>query len=187
VPVLYEYDNEDLDEGKPSFVLYESVAINSYLADRYADGSTAKLVPAAGTRERALYDQTVCCILSELDSQGLWIHRKHEALSQYFGKIPEAVEHAHTQFNRMNAQLAAQLNPYLLGEDFTAADILYVHCLDWSKSIGWHKGWPENVVAYRETCHQRPAFQRAKALRDAEKAKRDKEVEETAENDGSNL
>ena len=36
--------------------------------------------------------------------------------------------------------MISQLSPYLLGEHFTAADILYVHCLDWAESIGWYEG-----------------------------------------------
>jgi hypothetical protein len=42
-----------------------------------------------------------------------------------------------------------------------------VHCLDWSKSIGWDVNWPQQLHAYRALCHARPAYQRAKALRDA--------------------
>lgn len=156
VPVLLEYDNSNKGE-EPSFVLYESSSINTYLGDKY--GADKKLVPTAGTRERALYDQTVSCITTELDAQGLWIHRKHEPMGKFFGFIPEAVEAGKQNFTRMNEQLAEQLNPYLLGENFTAADILYVHCLDWSKSIGWHADWPANIQSYRELCHQRQAYQ----------------------------
>lgn len=165
VPVLLEFDSTDAKD--PSFVLFESVAINTYLGDKY--GSSTWLVPLAGTRERATYDQVVCYILSELDAQGLWIHRKHEAMGQFFGHIPQAVEAAQKQFDRINEDLSGRLNPYILGSNFTAADILYIHCLDWAKGIGWHTAWPANVEAYRQLCHERPAYQKAKALRDAEK------------------
>jgi glutathione S-transferase len=56
---------------------------------------------------------------------------------------------------------------YLLGPHFTAADILYVHCLDWAKGLQWHGTWPPHLHAYRQRCHERPAYQRTKALRDA--------------------
>lgn len=115
VPVLLEYDNSNKGE-EPLFVLYESSSINTYLGDKY--GADKKLVPTAGTRERALYDQTVSCITTELDAQGLWIHRKHEPMGKFFGFIPEAVEAGKQNFTRMNEQLAEQLNPYLLGENF---------------------------------------------------------------------
>jgi len=171
VPVLLEYESPQSDQ--PSFTLYESVAINTYLADTY--GSNAGLTPPFGTRDRAKYNQLVCCILSELDAQGLWIHRKHDAMGRQFGNIPEAVLAAEQQFLRINKDIAGNLNPYLLGEQFTAADILYVHCLDWAKSIGWHESWPSNINPYRKLCHERPAYQRAKALRDENKDERKKE------------
>ena len=170
VPVLLEYDNAA--SSSPSFVLSESVAINTYLADTY--GKDSGLVPTTGTRERAVYNELVCCILSELDAQGLWIQRKHEALSKYFGHIPEAVKAAETQFARVNEHIVTRLNPFLMGDDFSAADILYVHCLDWSKAIGWQASWPENVEPYRQMCHQRPGYQRAKVLRNAETTSRAK-------------
>lgn len=157
VPILIDYGA--LETTSP-FVLYESTAINTYI------GEGTPLVPKAGTLQRALYDQTISCLATELDSQGLWLHRKHAAMSQFFGDIPDAVEAAKVQFTRMNQQMAQQLNPFLLGETFTAADIMYVHCLDWSKSIGWHGDWPEGLEDYRRVCHGRPAYQRAKALRD---------------------
>lgn len=174
VPVLLEYDGggDPSDaEQHPSFVLSESSAINTYLADHYG-GVEKGLIPPAYTRQRAKYDETVSCIVTELDAQALWIHRKHEAMSLHFGAIPEAVAHAEQQFERINLHLSAQLNPYLLGEHFTAADILYVHCLDWSKGIGWHKNWPTAVEPYRQLCHARPAYRRAVALRDTNKQDR---------------
>lgn len=172
VPVLLEYnDNPSSVDHHPSLVLSESSAINTYLADNYG-GLEKGLIPAAYTKKRALYDETVSCIISELDAQGLWIHRKHAAMACHFGDIPEAVTHALQQFDRINAHLSQQLDPYLLGEQFTAADILYVHCLDWSKGIGWHTHWPSSIQAYRSLCHSRPAYQRAAQLRDADKKKK---------------
>ena len=179
VPVLLEYDddrNSTSDETPPSFILYESSAINTYLADRFPQHSLVP--PRSNLQQRALYDQIVSCITTELDSQGLWIHRKHEAMAQYFGAIPEAVAHARDQFDRINTHLAASLllqhedhhrqeQPrYLLGNEFTAADILYVHCLDWAKGIGWHTNWPKGLDDYRKRCQARPAYQRAKTMRD---------------------
>jgi len=155
IPLLLELNQDD----EVVFQLYESVAINNYLGSKY----NSPLVPT-GT-QRALYDQIVCCILSELDAQALWIHRKHAHMPQYFGEAPGAVVEAKMQFDRINSSLVKQLNPYLLGETFTAADILYVACLDWSKSIGWNDNWPDTVSPYRRLCHERPAFQRASDLR----------------------
>lgn len=206
IPVLLEYDCAKAAAtpgSAPSFVLSESAAINTYLADVYGgndvngggDGNEKPqlvLVPKAGTRERARYDEAICCILSELDAQGLWIHRKHQDMGRFFGTIPEAVSHAKEHFQKMNRTVATKFilkkngtaaaatnaidndnngggGPYLLGKHFTAADIMYVHCLDWAKSIGWRDAdiWSElGLDSYHEMCQQRKAYQRAKKIRD---------------------
>ena len=136
VPVLIE----------DGFSLYESCAINTYLGDKYCSESL-RLVPECGSRQRGLYDQTVSVLISELDAQGLWIHRKHEAHGRYFSFVPDAVTHARKYFNKTNRTLMKQLEhggPYLLGNDFTAADIIYVHCLEWSSDIKWDDKWKQN-------------------------------------------
>jgi glutathione S-transferase len=166
VPVLVEEDG---------FVLYESGAIVTYLGDRYTrPGTMPSLVPKSGTRERGLYDQTMSVLLTELDAQGLWIQRKHEALGEFFTFIPEAVVHAKRYFSKTNRVLIRQLRdggPYLLGGEFSGVDIVYVHCLDWSKIIGWNDNWKEDPVLrdYLERCMSRPAYIRTKKIRSDEK------------------
>ena len=174
------------------FILAESVAINNYLGDKHQGSSNHGLVPKQGTRERALYDQTILFVLSELDAQALWMYRKHISLGRFFGHVPEMEESCQTQFRNMNQQVADQLKRnslllssreeeegngtaaddndngrYLLGSQFTAADILYVHCLDWAKVYGWDANYEPHVLAYLKRCKQRPAYQRARAIRDA--------------------
>lgn len=130
---------------------------------------------------------------AELDAQGLWIHRKHEALAEFFGAIPKAVAHAKAHSASVVAVLAEELRlgggPFLLGETFSAADILFVSCLDWAASIGWVSwdgGWsqktPSPVALHRgmdfqkgvellgpyiERCHSRPAYLRVAAMKKA--------------------
>lgn len=201
VPMLIEnYQTED------SFVMTESANINQYLADKY--GSVPPpildnnhnddlndsvvpplLVPPAGSRLRARQDQLVFTIMTELDAQGVWIHRKHEALGETFGHFPEVVEHAQRHFDRVTQAICEtnlhvhyqqrqeqydsnnNENPpiYLLGPNlFSAADILFVHTLGWAKAIQWGmETWQQDAVLanYLETCHQRPAYQRAAAIR----------------------
>jgi glutathione S-transferase len=170
IPILVEEDG---------FVLYESSAIMTYLGDKHrgneSNTNPYPLVPLAGTKERGLYDQTMSVLLTELDAQGLWIHRKHEALGDFFTYIPDAVTHARKYFHKTNRTLIQQIKdnngPFLLGSSFTAVDIVYVHCLQWSKSIGWNDKWKDDTVvtSYLDRCTSRPAFAKAKALRDAEK------------------
>ena len=138
VPALHDREHD--------FTMYESAAINTYLGDKFAsDASCPRLVPPAGTPARGLYEQTVFCIMTELDAQGLWIHRKHETFGRVFGKFPEAVAHAKATSGRTIGILAKQLQqhggPFLLGPEFTAADVLFVHSLNWAEDIGWGDKW----------------------------------------------
>lgn len=174
IPILVEEDG---------FVLYESGAILTYLGDKYRmhDARSNNLVPLAGTKERGLYEQTMSVLLTELDAQGLWIHRKHEAMGDFFTHIPEAVEHARKYFNKTNRMLIQQLKncdqntgqSFLLGSNFTAVDIVYVQCLDWSKTIGWNTKWKddETVVNYVNACKSRRAYSQilANIKRDSER------------------
>ena len=171
------------------FVMYESVAINTYLGDVLrGQGSAlaAQLVPAPGTPARGLYDQVTCCLLSEMDAQALWIHRKHEALGHlpHFGAIPEAVAHARGHFDRVIRVQAAELarggtDGYILGAQFSAADVLLVHCLNWAEAIGWGAAWQEgasgdgecrcelpSIAQYLLRCRARPAYLRATARKE---------------------
>lgn len=166
VPILLEYDSNESTE--PSFTLTESMAINNYLADTYdKEGGSGRppLIPPPCTRERAKYDETVSFILTELDAQALWIHRKHTSLKKVYGDIPQAAEKAREQFERMNPLLAQQCRPYLMGANFGAADMIYIYCLDWAMAEGWNL--PESQSAYIELCRSRPAYQRANELRKA--------------------
>jgi glutathione S-transferase len=127
IPVLLEYDNNaNTVSSVPSFVLYESSAINTYLGDQYGgivNKKSGSLIPAFGTKERAVYDQTISCITNEIDAQGLWLHRKHDTMKHIYGESAAAVTAAQRNFDIVNQQLATQLQPYLISSTFTAADI----------------------------------------------------------------
>lgn len=157
------------------FSMFESCAINTFLGDKYRSAN-ATLVPPCETNARGFYDQTISVLTTEMDSQGLWIHRKHEAMGKFFTFIPDAVVHARKYFHKTNRGLIKQLKestgPYLLGNDFTAADIAYVHCLDWSREIGWDDKWKNDgeVVDYYKLCRSRPAFLKVHGMRKEELA-----------------
>ena len=155
--------------------------------------------------------------MTELDAQALWVHRKHEALGEHFGFNPEAVGRwpggyrppsrrrggmapsstqtqttaaAKVHAERTIATLAAEIHargPYLLGAEFSAADILFTHCLSWAANIGWGEKWTARgtsderkrevreylstmprdapsfaaLARYEDRCHGRPAYERA--------------------------
>jgi glutathione S-transferase len=143
----------------PSFVLTESTAINTYL------GQGTQLVPS-DKHQRAHYDAMLSYLMSEVDAP-LWLLAKHTGrLSSHFGKTPEIVKPCHKELIRAHASLLPGLNPYVLGSQFTAADILYCHCLEWQKSIGDDAlTLDDRLVDYLKVCRERPAYQRAQAHR----------------------
>ena len=178
----------DASEGSPfgkipwladgDFVLYESAAINTYLGDKFRGRpSMPDLVPPPGTQARGLYEQATICIMAELDAQGLWIHRKHEALAHIFGACPIAVAHAKAHSSRTVAVLASEIRQrggaFLLGPDFSAVDILFVHCLNWAEAIGWGDTWTSALreddadmralATYLLRCRGRRAFEQTKS------------------------
>lgn len=196
VPVLLDYTGGD---HQHPFVLTDSAAINTYLGDRYrqdaaccSGNAAALLVPPAGTKDRALYDQAVMTIMSELDAQGMWMYRKHVELTDFFEAIPQMRIVARTQFLQFAHVLAKQCCPYLLGQNFTAADILYVNLLDWACGHGWIDSSPatanapsddidRNLIAvYLQKCRNRPAYIRMMQLHDESLARMKQQDQERA-------
>ena len=171
------------------FSIYESVAINTYLGDKFRTDEM-ELVPAPGTTARGRYEQLVATIYGELDCQSLWIHRKHKSeVSKWLGGPNHAaVDVAKKWFDQVMDVLAAELahatstsgGDFLLGKHFSAADVLFVHCLGWAEAIGWGERWtsdaPElvGIAHYLDVCRARPAFLRTQeiAARDTKKPPR---------------
>ncbi|KAL3794173.1 hypothetical protein HJC23_012880 [Cyclotella cryptica] len=139
--------------GENSFAVMESAAINTYLGDLSREHANSNenetnhrrftLVPPPATRERAKYDSLVSFIMTEIDSQSLWIHRKHSDLSNVFGEAPVAVTEARRQFEKALGAMEAELRmegescSHLLPDGFSAADILFANCCFWAQQIGW--------------------------------------------------
>eukprot|EP00957_Ditylum_brightwellii_P158085 12033187-Ditylum_brightwellii.AAC.1 len=99
VPSLVDHDIDNSKDAAATspFVMYESAAINTYLGDKYRSKTALgglELVPSPCTNKRGLYEQLCYSIMTEIDAQGLWIHRKHESLGKVFGSCPDAVKHA---------------------------------------------------------------------------------------------
>jgi glutathione S-transferase len=98
------------------------------------------------------------------------------------GECPVAVAHAKAHSARtvgiLAAELRAQGGPFLLGPNFSAADILFVHCCNWAETIGWGEAWTvapkdddanmQALASYLARCRGRAAFERTKEKRAAE-------------------
>lgn len=122
IPVLVEDD----------FVLTESAAIVTYLGDTF--GKDTGLVPSAYTRERALYNQWSSFIQMELDAHTLYVLRKHQSLASIYGQAPAAVATALAGFHKQVAvaEHALHSSDFLVGEQFTGADVMLTTTLKWA-------------------------------------------------------
>jgi len=198
-------DDRKEDETTENFVVLESAAINTFLGDLAREISITKqhiadtqhqhnqptLVPPPATPQRAKYDSLAMFTMTELDSQSLWIHRKHDDLSNVFGEAPTAVQEARRQFDNALDAMVDEITEdenntsndeerYLLSTGFSAVDILFANCCFWAQQIGWLERNPSVTISsekhapkrllpklelYLEQCRSRPAFIRANELR----------------------
>ena len=148
IPVLVEGDE----------VLHDSVAIMTYLADKHG-GLTAP----AGTTARAVQDAATLWVIDELDAQ-LWTMAKHGFILPEDQRVPEIRPALRSDLMRKIDMLGQRLTgEFLVGEQFTIADILCVHCLNWA--IGAKVPMENDAVnAYAKNLRARPAFLRVRAL-----------------------
>ena len=139
-------------------VLTDSVAIMTYLADKHG-----KLIFPAGTRRRAEHDGMVQYIVNELDAV-LWTAARHSFVLPEDKRLPEIKDSLRWEFGRAVAYLGKRLEDrtFLMGDTFTIADILAVHCAGWAISAKFPIP-SDRFREYTEQIRARPAFQRAAA------------------------
>ena len=147
-------------------LLTESAAIVTYLGDKFPE---KKLVPPAGTSARAKYDQWCYFVLSELE-QPLWTKGKHKFILPPDKRVPAVFETAEWEFQKALKILSQGLNgnKFILGDTFSAADILIGHTLSWARTAKQPVGF-QNVNDYAESVLGREALQRARAREAASK------------------
>lgn len=134
----------------------EQPAVYLYLADLY---SQAGLAPPMGDPLRGPFLRWLVYYGSCFEPAILDRHQKREPAppsSCPYGSYEDVAA-------TVNAQL--EKGPWILGERFTAADVLWGSALKWIVGFGLFEGTPA-VKAYIERVAARPAIQRA-AQRDA--------------------
>ncbi|MCA0857869.1 glutathione S-transferase family protein [Phaeobacter italicus] len=147
VPILVE-DGE---------AITDSTAIITYLADKHG-----QLTAPAGTLARAKQDAVTHLLLDELDAV-LWTAARHSFILPEDKRVPEVKDSLKWEFARSLNRLEARMQgPYLMGEDFTIADIICTHCLNWAYSAKFPL---ENkaLLEYSKRMRSRPAFQKVAA------------------------
>ena len=141
-------------------VLTESAAIVTYLGDKFPEKN---LVPPAGSAARAKYNQWCYFVLSELE-QPLWTKGKHKFMLPPDKRVPAVIEIAEWEFQIALNILSQGLdgNSYILGDRFSAADILIGNTLSWARTAK-QPVEIQNVNDYADSVLGREALQRARA------------------------
>ena len=142
--------------------LFESAAICQYLADKFPERG---LAPPVGTPARGLYYQWVQYAMSNLDPQVIAIFH-HTIFLPEVERIPAIAEHSRQQLAASLAVVERALTgrPYIVGDDFTAADVVLGSTLVWARELGFVRRTDSPAtVGYLERLTARPGFQRAAA------------------------
>ncbi|HUN50342.1 MAG TPA: glutathione S-transferase family protein [Candidatus Sulfotelmatobacter sp.] len=140
------------------FAIAESPAIAAYLAEQYGEPG-AGLIPT-DRRERARWLEWCFHIISELDATSLYVMRRHGDLKHIYGEAPVALtssgEYFVTQLRHAD-QALRDGRTYLVGGQFTTADILLTTCLAWA--VDYKVPVTDACLAYMTRMTARPAFQ----------------------------
>jgi glutathione S-transferase len=141
-------------------VVYETLAICLYLADKYYERG---LAPPFESPERAPYLQwSVFAVVSaeraveQVNEQSLWLAEEE--------RQPRALEKARAQFNDMAGVVEKALGEreFLIGDRFTTADLMMGSALAWARTLGLLTEHPR-LEAYAKVQTARPAAKRARA------------------------
>jgi len=141
--------------------LFESAAICQHLADKFP---AARLAPPVGTPARGLYYQWIHFAMSGLEPSLVTLFeqtvQKPEA-----ERIPALVGPAKAQLGAALAILERALagRTFILGSEFTAADVMLGSTLVWAQMMGHLGAELPSVGTYVGRLITRPAFQRATA------------------------
>ena len=142
------------------FAIGESAAIVCYLSRTYGEPGQS-LTPEA-PREFAKWLEWCFFITSELDSTSLYIMRRHMDLKHIYGEAPAAVQSSAEYFLKQLRFVDTALSDgrqYLMGDRFTAADILLMTCLTWA--VAYKVGVCDSAKPYMERIAARQAYRQA--------------------------
>lgn len=148
VPVLIDGD----------LVLRDSMAILAHLGDKHG-----RIFAAPGSAERALQNAMCQRILDEMDAL-LWTKSRHSFILPEDKRVPAIGEALAWEFAfNVDRLMAETETPFLVGETFSAADILFTHCIGWAKRANF---MIENRQAldHAKAMRARPAFHRVAEL-----------------------
>jgi glutathione S-transferase len=149
------------------FVLFESLAITMYLAKKHSPG---QLYPGTLEGEARAWQWTMWAVTEVDRGVNIWsLHavRLPEA-ERDAAKREEALKVLVSPFKVLDAAVSKQ--PYLLGNDFTVADLNVAAVI--SRAVDMDLSASPNIKAWLTRCLERPAAREALAL----KSKADRET-----------
>jgi glutathione S-transferase len=158
-----------IDDG--GFVMWESLAINLYLAKKH---STGKLYPSTLEGEARCWQWSLWAA-NEVDrTVSVWsLHALRLPPGERDQNILEqAIKQLTPPFKVLNGALAAQ--PYLLGQEFCVADLNVAAVISRARKFDFSEA--PHVADWLGRCLDRPNARRALALRDAADAATPAEV-----------
>jgi glutathione S-transferase len=141
-------------------VITESAAIVNYLSDAYGQKHNRLVPDSVPGRARCL--EWCFFVISELDATSLYVMRRHGDLRDIYGDAPIANKAAGEYFQKQMRSVERALEddrPHLLGDRFTAADMLLATCINWAVRYGVPVA--DKVVAYNQRITMRPAYKSA--------------------------
>jgi len=135
-------------------ILWESLAINLYLARKYDKGLWPKTVAAEGHAFKwSIWAMTEAeePVLTVLLNRMFFPEAQRDK-----AKADDAAQRFQTPLAVLDGQLAGKT--YLAGDDFTVADLNVASVLAWAPMAGIDLSKAANVGAWMNRCTGRPAF-----------------------------
>ena len=150
------------------FKLFESLAINLYLARAYGQGS---LQPDTA-QDEALAQQWSLWVVAECENALMYGILHHFGLFG-FEKDPAKVQEQRAALEAPLSVLDGALadRDYLLGNRFTIADLNVASIFQWGQSAKMDWSPHGNVASWLDRCLSRPACEKVAAMAAAEMAK----------------
>ncbi len=180
----YDYELVDMTKGQSKSPGYLEMNPGGKVPSLKADGAIVTeslaivnllgalkpqlgLVPDASPLRRAIYDQWCCFAIGELE-QPLWTIGKNKFALPKEQRCPEIFETAAWEFqNALEVfSMGLGVQDYILGDQFSAADILLAHTLFWGMAFK-QPIEQENLKAYVGRTGVRPALAAARAKEQA--------------------
>jgi len=141
-------------------ILWESLAINLYLARKYDKGLWPKTVAAEGHSFKwSIWAMTEAeePVVTALLNRVFFAPEQRDT-----AKADDAAQRFEAPLRVLDGELAGK--SYLVGSDFTVADLNVASVIGWAPMAGIDLGRAANVSAWMARCTARPGYAKAMSL-----------------------